>query len=490
MNTKSKTINNSKSKNSKVAKSSARSPKKSSKNIANDSLHNMPIAEINFETPEDGDLIYITTTTSTYRIGPYIYRENFEDAENHVLREVVVFNSAPNKHEIICSFQDVIIWEKQEGESTEDYEKRKKNLIPDKNGRFTGANDIQGSWSKEKRGPSHGPTYPFNTPPDGERIIALLRRYIFVAGTFHLKSNERENFLDNVVFLPDGFDRGDPHNPVEFLEVRGWKPFEKEQTFKIAFPGPLKRFGMSAHPEEFGWEGSGDTLEEQKWEWRDRKLAEASDAYYKTAQQRWEYWLKVFNVNWKDALDRTGRIRVVDDFLKRDAWWRSDPLFYWPSGRAKCPVESQDRDCNFEILLNTQKKDLLREQSYLLEPLNLPFIEHWQGKYSLREEVDHLKDHGIIAVETIDGNSRWVWKAKADSGLGLYLNSRIQSGVLDKTKLHYSVSESFWFEALKEAKDSRATKWKRNHKQVNKAIDNAKRGNANKCVVGFLSAFP
>ena len=287
----------------------------------------------------------------------------------------------------------------------------------------------------EKRGPAHGPSYPFDTPGDGQRIVALMKDWTFKAGSFHLSLGDRTNFLDGVGLFQEYASNGRRSDPVEFGDVRGWKPVEGERRSKVR-PGPAKRWGMSANPEEYGWEGSGETLEDARWEARDRQWQKEDDAKYATADARWEYQIGVFNANWKDALDRTGRLRVVEDFLKSDAWWRSDPHFYWPQGPAQAP---DGKTSTFELFLNTSRDTILREirlHNELQRELGvqqpqpkaeppLVFEEVWHRKNEWREQLQRVNDK-LFELKFLRDR---VWTGKR-AELGFFIRDARTNGLI------------------------------------------------------------
>jgi hypothetical protein len=326
------------------------------------------------DTLNDKDLIRVQTA-SQRMTGNLIYKDFFGDIERAVIYDPdfpQFVNSVQVAGKLYCTWDEVVLWSKWEGESREEYDSRAKKLgatsmdkrselrtkyLSDPNNNESP--DIIGDWSSEKRGPAHGPTYPFESPEEGQRIIALLKNWNFYAGTYQGTVGDRVSSVDNAVRFGEYASHGYSVEPFDFGEVRGWKPLEGERTSKLR-PGPAKRWGFSEDLKrhESGWEGSGETIEDSWWDQREMRWQEEDDARYAIADARWQYQIGVFNDNWKDALDRTGRLRVVKDFLKDDAWWRSDSHFFWPQGSANAP---EGKLSNFELFLNTTHDTVLRE---------------------------------------------------------------------------------------------------------------------------------
>ncbi len=175
-----------------------------------------------FETPKDGD--WISVSFDGHRDswwGPLYYREAINDPEKGIIERACVLTetwSEPGKLSVL--FERVEFWSLWEGESSKEYEERKKRIIAelqikkipiDPIDSFIGENAIQGTWSTPKIGPAFEGVQiedNFTRPEDGYMVEVHARNYvntnvgIYLSGVDRIYSRNR--VIEKAILLGEG----------------------------------------------------------------------------------------------------------------------------------------------------------------------------------------------------------------------------------------------------------------------------------------------
>jgi len=164
-----------------------------------------------FETPKDGDRINVAFKGHPDSWwGPLYYRTTYSDPEKGTIEGACALTedwSEPGK--LSLPFKQVEFWSVWDGETSKEYEERKKSIIEDLQRRqvpidpidsFIGENTIHGQWSKPKIGPAFK-VVPvegkWSRPNDGDMIEVHSRNNvntqqgIFFAATDRIYSRSR-----------------------------------------------------------------------------------------------------------------------------------------------------------------------------------------------------------------------------------------------------------------------------------------------------------
>ena len=106
----------------------------------------IPTPQPALERPGHDELIAVQTVSDRLTTNVR-YKDSFEDSEHGKMKKVVIYdpdfprsvNSVLVAGTLYCTWDEVILWWKREGESDEEYEERKKHLITDPSGGLWGA---------------------------------------------------------------------------------------------------------------------------------------------------------------------------------------------------------------------------------------------------------------------------------------------------------------------------------------------------------------